>query len=78
MENDTKKIGKTTLKVAGAACVATGLVAAGAVIASAAAVGSIAEGFVMAKKAVKDIFEKTEDADIVSEVKEVIVETVES
>lgn len=42
-----------------------------------AAVGSIAEGFVMAKKAVKDIFEKTESADIVSEVKDVVLETVE-
>ncbi len=38
MEVDVRRIGKTTLKVAGIACVATGLVVASAVIASSAAV----------------------------------------
>lgn len=62
MEVNAKAVGKTALKVAGAACVGTGLVLAGAVIASGAAVGSLAEGFVMAKKAVVDIFKKEDTA----------------
>lgn len=83
MEIDVAKIAKTSLKVAGAACVATGVVVVSAVVASGAAVGSVAEGFVQAKKAVTDIFKKeekytpivaesveenTEEADIVSEI----------
>lgn len=61
MGADVKKIGKTTLRVAGAACVATGIVAASAVIASGVAVGSIAEGFKAAKKAVADMFHSPTD-----------------
>lgn len=61
MEVNARAVGKTALKVAGAACVGTGLVLAGAVIASGAAVGSVAEGFVMAKKAVADIWKKDND-----------------
>lgn len=61
MEVDVRRIGKTTLKVAGAACVVTGLVVATAVIASGAAVGSVAEGFTMGKKAIADLFKKEND-----------------
>ena len=61
MEVNVKAVGKTALKVAGAACIGTGLVVAGAIIASGAAVSSIAEGFVMARKAVADILKKEED-----------------
>lgn len=61
MEVNARAVGKTALKVAGAACVGTGLVLVGAVIASGAAVGSVAEGFVMAKKAVADIWKKDND-----------------
>lgn len=60
MEIDVAKIAKTSLKVAGAACVATGVVVVGAIVASGAAVGSIAEGFKQAKRAVADIFKKDE------------------
>lgn len=65
MKLDAKKIVKTTFKVAGAACVATGIVVAGAVIASGAALGSMTEGFATAKRAVKDIFDEKESIEIV-------------
>lgn len=58
MEVNARKVGKTALKVTGAACVATGIVLAGAVIASGAAIGSIAEGFIAAKKAAVNILKK--------------------
>ncbi len=51
-------IGKKSLKVAGAACAATGIVAASALVASGAAVGAVMEGFLAARKAVIDILKK--------------------
>lgn len=60
MEIDVAKIAKTSLKIAGAACAAVGVVAVSAIVASGAAVGSVAEGFVQAKKAVTDILKKDE------------------
>lgn len=56
MKTDVKKMGKTTLKVVGAACAATGVVVVSAVIASGAAVSSIARGFTAAKKVITNIF----------------------
>lgn len=61
MQIEAKSIGKTMLKVTGAACVATGLVVASAIIASGKAAGSVAGGFVAAKKAVEDMFNKKEN-----------------
>lgn len=61
MEINVGKIAKTSLKVAGAACAAVGVVAASAIVASGAAVGSVAEGFVQAKKAANDILKKDEN-----------------
>lgn len=58
MKATMKEIGATALKVTGVACVTTGIVAAGAVLACGAAVGSLAEGFVIAKKAAEDIWKR--------------------
>ena len=77
MEIDVAKITKTSLKVAGAACVATGVVVVSAVVASGAAVGSIAEGFKQAKKAVFDIWGKDDKCTTVAEVAAKDVENAE-
>lgn len=63
MKVDMKEIGTTALKVTGVACATTGIVAAGAVIACGAAVGSMAEGFAMARRAAVSIWkrEKTQE-----------------
>lgn len=58
MNVDVERIGKTTLKAAGILCVGTGIVAASAVAASCAAVGSVAGGFAVAKDLFKDTFVK--------------------
>lgn len=55
---EARSIGKKTLKVAGAACAATGIMAASALVASGAAVGAVMEGFMAARKAVADILKK--------------------
>lgn len=77
MEIDVAKIAKTSLKVAGAACVATGVVVVSAIVASGAAVGSIAEGFKQAKKAVSDIWGKDEKCTTVAEFTAIDVEKAE-
>lgn len=53
-----KEIGTTALKITGVACATTGIVVAGAVLACGAAVGSMAEGFAVAKKAAVDIWQR--------------------
>ena len=58
MKATMKEIGTAALKVTGVACVTTGIVAAGAVLACGAAVGSLAEGFVIAQKAAEDIWKR--------------------
>lgn len=44
---------KSVVKVAGAACAATGVVAVSALVASGAAAGAVAGGFISAKNTVK-------------------------
>ena len=72
MKVDMKEIGTTALKVTGAACAVTGIVAAGAVIACGAAVGSMAEGFAMARRAAVSIWkrEKAQDETAAEEMQE--------
>lgn len=52
--------GKKVAKVVGAVCLATGVVALSAVIASGAAVGAVAEGFRTAKNTAQRILKKEE------------------
>jgi len=52
--------GKKVVKVLGAACLATGVVALSAVVASGAAVGAVAEGFRSAKNTMQKILQKDE------------------
>lgn len=52
--------GKKAVKVLGAACLATGVVALSAVIASGAAVGAVAEGFRSAKNIARKVWKKEE------------------
>lgn len=54
--------GKKVVKVLGAACLATGVVALSAVVASGAAVGAVAEGFRSAKNTMQKILKKDETA----------------
>lgn len=64
MELNMKKIGK----IAGAACVATGVVAVSALVASGAAVGAIVEGFKSASSAMKNsLIEQKQDENTVVE-----------
>lgn len=64
MEINIKKIGK----LAGAVCVATGVVAVSALVASGAAVSAITEGFKAAGSTVKKIMnEQNQDEEIVVE-----------
>ena len=74
MEIDVAKIAKTSLKVAGAACAAVGVVAVSAIVASGAAVGSVAEGFKQAGNAVTDILGKDERCTTIAEVSEKDIE----
>lgn len=55
--------GKKAVKVLGAVCLATGVVALSAVVASGAAVGTVAEGFRSAKNTLQKILKKNEAAD---------------
>lgn len=52
--------GKKVLKVLGAACLATGVVALSAAAASGAAVGAVAEGFKSARSAMRKILRQGE------------------
>lgn len=52
--------GKKAVKVLGAACLATGVVALSAVIASGAAVGAVAEGFRSVKNIARKVWKKEE------------------
>lgn len=54
--------GKKVVKALGAACLATGVVALSAVVASGAAVGAVAEGFRSAKNTMQKILKKDETA----------------
>lgn len=60
MEATIQITGKKAAKVLGAACLATGVVALSAVIASGAAVAAVAEGFRAAKDTVQKIMKKDE------------------
>lgn len=59
MELNMKKLGK----IAGATCVATGVVAVSALVASGAAVGAIAEGFRSASSTMKKILNRQKQGD---------------
>lgn len=52
--------GKKAVKVLGVTCLATGVVALSAVIASGAAVGAVAEGFRSAKNIARKVWKKEE------------------
>lgn len=60
MEATIHITGKSVAKVLGAACLATGIVALSAVVASGAAVGAVAEGFKSAKNTMQKILRKDE------------------
>lgn len=60
METTIHITGKKVVKVLGAACLATGVVALSAVVASGAAVGAVAEGFRSAKNTMQKILKKEE------------------
>ena len=53
--------GKKVVKVLGAACLATGVVALSAVVASGAAVGAVVEGFKSAKNTMQKILNNDEN-----------------
>lgn len=60
MEAAVKITGKQVMKAAGAVCLATGVVAFSAVVASGAAIGAVAEGFKSAKNTMQNILKKDE------------------
>lgn len=62
MEATIHITGKKAVKVLGAVCLATGVVALSAVVASGAAVGAVAEGFRSAKNTMQKILKKEETA----------------
>lgn len=62
MEASIHITGKKAIKILGAACLATGVVALSAVVASGAAVGAVAEGFRTAKNTMQRILSKEEPA----------------
>lgn len=62
MEASIHITGKKAVKILGAACLATGVVALSAVVASGAAVGAVAEGFRTAKNTMQRILNKEEPA----------------
>ena len=77
MEAKVQSAGKRVLKIAGAACFATGVVVISAVVASGAAVGAVAEGFRSARNTMRRIL-KDEAADSGMEEKAAEVEAAES
>lgn len=76
MEAKVQSTGKKALKIAGAACLATGVVAISAVVASGAAVEAVVEGFRSARNTMKQIL-KGETADAGMEEKTVEAEPAE-
>ena len=62
MEEAVQVRGKKVVKVLGAVCLATGVVALGAVVASGAAVGAVVEGFKSAKDTMQKILKNDEIA----------------
>lgn len=60
METTIHITGKKVAKVLGAACLATGVAALSAVVASGAAVGAVAGGFKSAKNTMQNILKKEE------------------
>ena len=62
MDATVQITGKKVVKVLGAACLATGMVALSAVAASGAAVGAVAEGFKSAKNTMKKTLKNEERA----------------
>ena len=84
MEATIQISGKKVVKVLGAACLATGVVALSAVVASGAAVGAVVEGFKSAKNTMQKILKNDENvtADGVleksSDTEEEIIEALEA
>ena len=84
MEATIQISGKKVIKVLGAACLATGVVALSAVVASEAAVGAVVEGFKSAKNTMQKILNNDENvtADGVleesSDTEEEIIEALEA
>lgn len=62
MEATVQRKGKKVLKVLGAACLATGVAALSAIVASGAAAGTVVEGFRSAKNTMQKILKKDEGA----------------
>lgn len=62
MEATIHITGKKAVKVLGAVCLATGVAALSAVVASGAAVGAVAEGFRSAKITIQKILKRDETA----------------
>lgn len=60
MEATVQITGKKAVKILGAVCLATGVVALSAVVASGAAVGAVAEGFKTAKNTMQRILKREE------------------
>lgn len=73
MEATIHITGKKVVKVLGAACLATGMVALSAVVASGAAVGAVAEGF----RAAKNTMQKIRKGDGSAAEDKVLVESIE-
>ena len=61
MEATVQITGKKAVKVLGAACLATGVVALSAVVASGAAVGTVADGFKSAKNIMRKMLKNDEN-----------------
>ena len=76
MEAKVQSTGKKALKIAGAVCLATGVVAVSAVVASGAAVGAVVEGFRSARNTMRQIL-KGESVDAGMEEKAVVAESAE-
>lgn len=60
MDAAVQSTGKKVVKVLGATCLATGVVALSAIVASGAAVGAVVEGFRSAKNTMQKILKKDE------------------
>lgn len=58
MEATVQRTGKRAAKIFGAVCLATGVAALSAVVASGAAVGAVAEGFRSAKNVMREMLKK--------------------
>ena len=71
MEVNRKKIGK----LAGAACMATGIVAVTALVASGAALSGVAEGFKWAGSTIKKVWNEQQDVEVIDDPEAKLVET---